>query len=309
MTSAVGLSVGEQRQAENGDQSIKAYFAAESGAEDAMLKVKTNILRGIPALAGTHQNCTAPVQVDASNPEVYYTCQTVNTSVNKMEGSLAVEQAGQIGPVTGASNIVLNWHQFGTDPGVVSGSYTAPSNFPNRAGWSYPAAMELTVLSYDGTGTGLINPACPSGCANGIKVLSTLISPAGGGTGSITSPTNSGLCSSGNVITTGGYNCTINLSGFNSSLTYFLRLRARYAGGHYQVKFFNGASSVSEPSQNAIIDVTARAGNVYRRVEVQIPITTGPVSGLDYVLFSDTDICKSFNVSGNSATGLCAPSP
>src|SRR5207253_7727535 len=42
-TSAVVLMVGELRQAIDSENSIRAYYAAESGAEDALLKIKSKI--------------------------------------------------------------------------------------------------------------------------------------------------------------------------------------------------------------------------------------------------------------------------
>jgi hypothetical protein len=76
----------------------------------------------------------------------------------------------------------------------------------------------------------------------------------------------------------------------------------------YKLQFINSSGTVmSVPSSNTTIDVTARSGPVYRRVVAKVPNNTVP-AGLNYVIFSDTNICKAFIVpsSGNpSDTGGC----
>jgi hypothetical protein len=306
-TSAVSLSVGELKQASNADQSVKAYFAAEAGVEDALLKIKTELTTA-PYTVVPKTSCGSPTQISSAQPDLLYTCQTVRTTVNHMSGQLSADQSNQMGPVTGFNKLTLNWHQFGSDPDIVGATYTSPPFYTSRASWKYPAVMEITALQYDPAN---ISPACP-GCPNGVEIKSTVIKPADTlGSHNINFKTNEALCSSANVtlVDSAGYNCSITLEGFNTSSSYILRLRPRYASTRYKMVFTQGGTVVAMPSQTAVIDVTARAGGVYRRVEVQVPILAGAASGLDYVLFSDTDICKDFNVSGNSATGFCAPSP
>ena len=66
--------------------------------------------------------------------------------------------------------------------------------------------------------------------------------------------------------------------------------------------FLNGGTIVKVPDGTATIDVTARAGQTYRRVISKLPINGGASNGLNYVMYSDTNICKGFNVMNNLAT-------
>lgn len=306
VTSAVGLSVGELHQAIDGDQSVKAYYAAEAGVEEALLSIANN-----PTSFATNNSCSAPVILDfVNNPNVAYTCKTIQTTINKLAGQLEVDQSGQIGPINGFDTLTLNWHQFGTDPDIGS-PYVGPAGFPARLSWTYPAVMELTALGYNPAS---IKPSCSNKsnppCAGGIAIESTIINPAsGGGGGSIATKTLNGNCTTTNIITTGGFDCTASISGFNAAQTYVLRLRPRYTGGHYAVQFLNGGAAATIPAETAVIDVTARAGSVYRRVQAQVPIHSAAVSGLDYVLFSDGDICKDFQVKNNAAINGGCPLP
>jgi len=63
--------------------------------------------------------------------------------------------------------------------------------------------------------------------------------------------------------------------------------------------FLNGASVVTVPDGTATIDVTAKAGQTFRRVISKLPINGGAAGGLNYVMYSDTNICKAFDVMNN----------
>src|SRR5258708_38366843 len=76
-TSGIALMGNELRQASDYDNSIKAYYAAESGTEDAIAQLRRN---GIAA----KNSCSPYVAGDAnlsgdSTATVSYTCQVVNT--------------------------------------------------------------------------------------------------------------------------------------------------------------------------------------------------------------------------------------
>jgi hypothetical protein len=81
---------------------------------------------------------------------------------------------------------------------------------------------------------------------------------------------------------------------------FILRLRSRYAGTDYRLTFMSGLNGngtvVNVPDGTATIDITAKAGDVFRRVVYKVPYKNGAASGLDYVIFSDQDVCKNFGV-------------
>jgi hypothetical protein len=91
----------------------------------------------------------------------------------------------------------------------------------------------------------------------------------------------------------------INFAGGPGSTNYILRMKPKYYRGttHYSVRAFQGGTPADIPSGQLAIDVTAKAGDIFRRVRVQVPIGVQPDSVLDYVILSDDDICKYFSVS------------
>ncbi len=76
-----------------------------------------------------------------------------------------------------------------------------------------------------------------------------------------------------------------------------LRIRTRKNSALFQLKLFNAGTEITAiPLPNAIIDVTARIGNSYRRTQREVPITASTFPGLSDVIYSDTSICKDFNL-------------
>jgi hypothetical protein len=308
--SMVGLMIGEARQAQDADQSIRAYYAAEAGIEDALLKVKA-------AGAGVaEQSSCSGTGMDFGDGSGF-TCQLIEVKNNQLAGRLNPEEATQLEPFhsgLGAgvhyNRVVINWHQPGlsADPNVVGNPYLPPTSYTPRGSWTWPAVMEVTMLWF--------NPASITPIS-GVNIHTLLVRPSntafGTDYGNLLNTTQiDGNCSTDNLTRTGGYNCQaiLNLTvgpgapgPANAANQFIFRIRPRYAGANYRVTFHNGAGPAREvQDQFAVIDVTAKAGDVFRRVQAHVPVTAAAASGLDFVLFSDTDICKDFEVIGGVAT-------
>jgi Tfp pilus assembly protein PilX len=288
VTSMTSLMIGELRQASDGDQSIRAYYAAEAGVEDALLKIKKDIAAGI-ALSGGG----ACVSSGAALGSVEYTCQRIIYDTNTVEGRLAKEQSLQIDLSTAApspvvQSVKVSWNQDGIDAPV---PFTPIANFPEGNNWgNRPAVMELSLASY---------PDNPNFSLGQIDYQTTVLKPSNAGAGmSFSNISNSGPISV-NCAPARPYTCQAVVSGLSPTRRYVLRLRPRYAGTRYQVQAFTCPNAACGPStvadQFATVDVTARAGDVFRRVVVKMPVRAGAYN-VDYVLWSDTDICKNFKV-------------
>lgn len=95
------------------------------------------------------------------------------------------------------------------------------------------------------------------------------------------------------------------LTGYGGPVqAHVLRLKSRYAGMHYSLQFYNGAALKSVPDQFATIDVTARSGDVFRRIIYKVRLASG-AANVDYAIYSDTNICKNMSVSLGVATDFC----
>jgi hypothetical protein len=312
--SAIGIMVSETRQAQDADQSVRAYYAAEAGLEDALLKIKTDLAAGVPI---NEQNDCSGTGVDFGDGTAY-TCQLIEVLNNQLAAKLNTEEAAQIEPYDSSlgagvhyNRVVISWHQPGQggDPGVVNNPYTPPSSYTSRPNWTWPAVLEVSMLWFNPTSI------VPASSVN----LHTLLLRPGTGVygldyGNLLNETQiEGSCSVDNLTRTGGYNCQaiLNLTpGPNSpgparnNNNFIFRIRPRYTGASYKVTFHNGNGPARRvKDQFAVVDVTARAGDVFRRVQAHVPVTAAAASGLDFVIFSDTDICKDFEVIGGLASG------
>lgn len=307
--SGIALMGSELRQSTDYDQSIKAYFAAESGVEDALAYIKKN---GLAAAVANDNGCapfdSADSQFDEFNPKsVVYTCQSVTTSSNNLTGNIPAEGAAQI-DLSGTPDldrVRLEWNKPALgDPGSWDENNallsTGRTDLPRGTAWSgiLPAVMEVTVISYPATGNISVN---------NIQAKTMFLRPNNSNVGDfpidINASHNSPIavqCSK-----TTEYNCHATLSGFSgNTLNYIVSLHPRYSNAHYQLSAQNssGVSLVVANSQLKI-DVTARAGTVFRRIQVKAPLNSQSSSGFPYYsVFADDEICKVFEVTRETDT-------
>lgn len=298
--SMIAIGIRTQRQATDSDQSVRAYYAAQAGTEDAILKIK--------AAPGSWPQNPSCASLDLGVSAVEVTCQAIYSVTNELIGGVGLEVPAEI-DMHGHSfaKVEISWNDASGASGYQTDSnYTGnPNNFPkDDRPWRLPAAIELTAIGYNqenapGVGT---RP-------DQISVQTVLLRPhqSGSPTASISTPALKSVnCNSG------GYSCKLTLDGFDSANKwYFIRMRPRYNGTNYQMRFLDSSGQeVSTPGQTVTVDVTARAGDIFRRIVSKVPIDRpGVFGGLDYVLFSDTNICKSVQTSGDTVTQAIFKNP
>lgn len=314
--SGIALMSGELRQASDFDQSVKAYFAAEAGLEEAIAEVRSRLDSGTALDFGSPDDCDidAPAGTGELSPDgaVAYTCQLITSQPNEVQGSLDVEESNLL-DLTGLdfTTLQLEWNQRGSADPQWNNPPAIPGAFPPGANWTgrFPSVMEATITSF------------PDGSFNANQILSETIvlKPAafGGGLvpigGSAAAP-EIATCAQASSLANGAYACQATLSGFSTSRNYIIRLHARYSRANYRVEARNAAGvTVPIPGVQMTIDVTGRAGDIFRRVQARLPIGPQDVSPspLHYALLADEAICKVMEVSdvqdeADSETG-CAP--
>ncbi len=287
------VMVSELRQSNDNEQSIRAYYAAEAGVEDAMSKLSTRTNQACDGTA-TSKN----LNLDSASPGlVGWSCQQITFS-GQPSGSLPLPDKAVQLDLTGAQN---NWHsivlEWDTAP---THNDFSPAVLSSAASWgtARPAAMELTVVDYPSGAGATFNDT-------NLKIGNALIvpgPPAAATTGDVSNLSGNnpirGACTG---VTT--YHCQVLLNNFApNSRTYMLRLRTRYVGTEYKMTAWtsqNGnGSKIAIPDGTATSDVTGKAGNVFRRVVYKVPYSKGAAAGLDYVLFSDVSVCKDLSVIG-----------
>jgi len=292
ITGTVTVMISELHQSNDSEQSIRAYNAAEAGVEDAILKIKAQLIAGTT----TDQTCASPTSknlgIDPTAPGIVgWSCQQI-AFTGSPSGSLAGPDATKQFDLAGAPAMTTATLEWDTASGH---NYTSPGPaIPGAAAWANrPAAMEMTLVSYPRPGP--VNAAA-------LVTKNYLILPSNGGP--VTVPLGAspgGNPFYGNCVLAATYHCKVTFSGFSPAFDYVVRIRSRYVGTDFIMKFYNGVAQVQVPDGTATIDVTGKAGDVYRRVVYKVPYTNGVLSGLDYVIFSDTNICKDLTIINGAA--------
>lgn len=285
----------ELRQSTDTDQSVRAYYAAQSGLERGLQLVKENggNFRGENCGAVKDPRITLPDLGLNSGLEI--TCIKISDANVGGSNTLNQEQATQFDLSAHArvDEAIFRWGESLSG----SESWGAAKAQPTAATWNLPALIEMTVYSFPVASSG-IKPS-------DIEARTILLKPHNTGTNSVNiGPAASGQdlqvikCTNGTT-----YACSVSITGFpttigvNKPARHVVRFRPRYAGTTYAISFKGGGLDLSSATGGVQIDVTARAGDVFRRL---IAVSEGygqPLQyGLDYAILSQRSVCKDMTV-------------
>lgn len=332
------------RKAEDSEQSQRAYFAAESGVEDAVARIRTG-----QVLQPGGQDCSSPavsqnLGLSSTAPGTYgWSCQFISFSGSPSDVIHQPDVSTTIDPsATSFNSLQLLWDQSANT--AASGYFTSPALTGGTTAWgNHAMPLELTVVEY---------PRGVNFTTKQINTQTALILPETAGAGTIayaprktydvTDPTRANACNAAHPLNcgidgalpvaavcttatvadlsnTGKYHCKLTMTGLNPGMSYVFRLRSRYTAedgsnkGRFVFNFCNGscavpANLVPVTDSTATIDVTGRAGDVYRRVIYKLPRSLAN-SGLNYALFSEVGLCQNYTIisGAKSPSALTCP--
>jgi hypothetical protein len=327
VTGLTVLSVRESRQALNTDLSNRALAAATATAQDAAQLLNANPNLQVPSCDPTstapqdkitgldnnpnHLTATdieTPTLSNAADNQTSIQCRTItsvaSTFTQQINKDKSTEFFTYLPNNTPVSKLKLLWGDGTTD---VSSFATSP--FPTVWPRLTPAAMEITLVFWPKVAGQPGTIAAPP--ADGLPVRTVVLLPTQTQTSttdpSPNSSTVSGVsCGGGKTGVLGNaYSCSSDISlgsilgnGANAAnYNIVVKLKSRYVDNTpVQVQFFNTASAnpVDIQSSIATIDITAKVGDLYRRIQAQKPV--GSNSFIDDVLYSKAKICKNLVV-------------
>lgn len=308
-TSFIRLGVNEQRQAIDDDLTTRAFYAAESGVQDAMRAINERL---DPADANFAE-CTPAHGVGSgmlsAELDAEYTCQIINLTPPDYRAYLDKNESTFF-KLEGTENITdftVYWHIFGDDNDSDGTTYSLRANADllTEFAWNtgnHPAMIRVQVMSipesgsvqrgdinnsiafFSPTRTGLPSVNLSTGVDG--EVLNSNCTPATGG------------------IDFGEYVCSATVAGLDSaSRDYYLRIKALYRDTHIKVVANEG--HVGLVGAQAVVDVTGRAADVFRRVQQRVNLTND-VLWPEFALFSAQDICKDFSITHPDADAAFA---
>lgn len=290
------ISRREQRQTLDRQLSTAAYYAAESGINDAIKKLEdVSFIDNID----TCNDSRLPSQSIGTSGSFAYSCLMIDQNPDKLEyGSIDTDKS-QIIPIdSGISTIQrieVSWQDKAGSTTPFFPTHSTPISFPAGGSWGFPAGMlevnltpETSTLSRD---TMISN------------TITGYLYPSQGTSGNLLSTSKgdivSGGCSSGGT----PRHCKINITGL-SGTKYLMRLRAIYKSSAVTIRAFGGSDQLELKGAQAVIDSTGKANDVLRRVQVRVPRYTN-YNYPEYVLDSADSICKQLSIYPSGGNDYC----
>lgn len=307
-TSFLRLMLRSNRQVVDSTLSSQAYYAAETGVEDAIQAIKDNAI--IPA---SDVDCGAtPVdggdQSDLGNGTAY-SCQLIdgmptllNKTLKEYESWLVnIEGYDSSGATkTDVTEIDIEWSQLPSDQPLVNSRGAGLPDLQPDASWKSNFWMPaLRVQAMFAPKSGVLNRS------NFTEHTSFIVPKNGGVSDSIdtlivNNSLKDALCSGSPVIC----RTTITVPQDTTTLDTKLLIKSLYRGSDVKITLKDGSGdTLRAANAQARIDVTGRAGDVFRRIEVYV--STSDSMNSDFSLQSGEDICKLLTTRPGNTTDSC----
>jgi len=295
VTSFIRITVNERRESTDNDLTTRAFYAAEAGVQDAVAAIKKGSLKNEKECTPTGGPGSGKL---ADNLDTEYTCQIVEMSPSDYQADLAKNQTVMLHLNVGKpiNKLEFKWHLV--DKNQFALRKSSDDTLPQESAWRskgkpFPAMLQVEVIELPKSGVSRDN----------IKNFMKFISPANGGAGGSAYNLADGSILAANCdpkASTGTYACVYNLTGWDvDAKDYYVRVTALYRSTQLKIQAYNGAEAVPLIGVQAAVDVTGRAGDVYRRVKTRVDLS--PPSLLpNYAIISGKGICKNFLITDST---------
>lgn len=312
------LSRRESRQALDRQLSTQAFYAAESGINEAIVSIQDGIT-DIPT-------CYGVTSIGSRNPDLgngqKYTCVLVTQAPNNLQFGPVTTNDSKVVKVQASDNIDslrISWQDFGgkttfaPSTGLAllpqqSYNTSTPSSYANNTGILRVNIIPVTQLNRanitDNTQTLFLYPrAATAGVINNYS-FQTGQTPQG--------QFIDGKCNINNIQAPNNFPhyCNVNVTntgGLGQTKVFYLRLKSIYRSSRVTIQAFNN-SNPNTPLQlyngQVIIDATGKASDVLRRVQVRIPYNQDYQYPEAAIQTTDS-LCKKLDASPSSVVDSC----
>lgn len=304
----------EQRQAADRQLSSQAFYAAESGYNDAKDFIANPPSGVIPPLKKTECEGVSGAEEGGQFPDkesqvgnfenTKYTCVLYDRTPNDLRVSSLGVDTPTIFPIEDAaagesvSSLTLNWRQEG-----------GGTNFANCPAFDKSLPRQIDASCEAGlVRVELIDPEAEDLVDSAFIIY---VKPtAGGGSTTYSYSGNTGTSKQGDIVNArcndanGG--CRLRIEGINKEKLY-LNIRSIYKTNEIEIAGTRSdGGEVRFRDAQMDVDSTGQAADILRRVKVRIDLT-GLNSGFipPFVLQTSTDLCKRLQVLPESVTEQC----
>ncbi len=278
----------EQRQALDRQLNTQAFYAAESGVNDAVKILKTIPNAKKPACdnSGITPNTAIPLftalipNLDNGVGTISYSCVTVDPAPTSLEYSNINTDKSKVVPVQTSmimQYIFISWQDTSPNPKFTGCAATRP-NPAFTAGWpaDCPGVLRVDIVPTGGGGIDRDSLANSTMTAflypiyNGLAGVSQKALTGGfGNQGSIED-----IQCSGSAQPLAPKQCKARIS-VSTTTRYYLRLKSIYNPSSVTVTASNdGNTPLPLEGAQAIVDSTGKANDVLKRIQVRVPTST-----------------------------------
>lgn len=298
----------EQRQALDNHLSNQAFYAAESGVNDARAFIQKEFIAKGLVIPDKHQcqNAGTPYGSLAMNMDDSrgYTCLLVTGSPKSLYYDLSTSASSMVFPIDANGNGVtgniintlkVSWQsKEAGNPRVGCDSSAVSANLPRHDQWNCGYGLiRLDLVPM----TDLNREAFMR------NMFTAFLSPVQGGVGqegsvSYTAGTNihGGSASQGlrPAARCDQTRCAINITGLSAG-KYYARVSTLYRDAKLQIAARTDGNSQDLPlyGTQVVVDVTGKAVDVLRRIQVRVPLV-GDGLHADYGVQTNDTMCKQF---------------
>jgi Tfp pilus assembly protein PilX len=302
--------------------STQAFYAAESGVNDAAQIVSAQLQAGVVSPsqmgrttctdAGTnniYSSLNTNSALGAAADNIAYTCVLVDPTPPTLETDIGT--TSKIIPVSASSNISDIKLMWSTNKSTTTPANGCPHSvtLPTATAWG---SCGVGVLRVDLVPTDGGSPADAATLAK--ETMTFFVVPmAPGSAGATNAVTYTGAnASTGNTHNIVGVicqnttaNCTVKVDTSSvSHQNYYLRVSSEYEDSLLQITADNASGTALPLSgSQVIIDSTGKAQDVVRRIQVYVPIGLMSNQLSDYAIESTDSVCKRFAVMTNHYIG------
>ncbi len=296
------ISRREQRQALDRQLSTQAFYAAESGINDAVSAINSGSFTQIGHYpSGQKKSCDDPAGIFTgsvnSSVGASYTCLLIDTTPPEAQYQITNGKAvsadlhfGGASPVNAAAQLIIDWTSDGNAKANTPDG--APNfNLPDSGTWNGSALLQvqLTDLNNGYSRSALNNSTFttylyPSNSISSIPFKTT---------GSL-----NGLLAQGHIYKAGcsGGKCEAIITFSPAATHLFLHIGAMYENADVTIRALDSSGgSMNFLGVQATIDSTGKAQDVLRRVQVHLPLQKQSDSSI-YAVQSANGICKQLQV-------------
>lgn len=300
------ISRREQGQTLDQQLSTQAFYAAESGVEDARHVITAAIADGkdVPAKEDCDSN-TAAGSYDPNYPtgagtvldsahNVSYSCLLVDPTPTSLDYNGVgtdniIVPINASGPIT---RLVVTWKPTNAPTGSPS---TCPSSATNsfklQSKWNCGyGLLRMDMVPTDGALT-------RAGLASN-RLTAFFIPTRNSATGQLSYAGNTNKlnvvaadCGLGASHT----ECSATIVGLAGHRNISLRLNSLYQPSDLTITPFNGGSALELSGAQAVVDVTGKANDVLRRIQVRVPVGAAGESA-SFAIQTNGSLCKRFKV-------------